>query len=88
VGEFARVIQPHLEAHGIDGAEGLARKLREAGVHRGAPEVQRWMDGEIGVAGSRDLEALESILGLSDEETDAVLTAFRHDIRAQMEASK
>jgi hypothetical protein len=88
MGEFARVIQPHLEAHDIEGPVQLARKIREAGVHRGAPEVQRWMDGEIGVAGPRDLMALERILGLSDEESDTVLDAFRRDIRAQMEASR
>ena len=88
MGEFARVIQPHLDAHDIEGPEGLARKLRGADVHRGVPEVRRWMSGEPGYAGFRDLEALESILGLSDEESDAVEAAFRRDVRAQMEASR
>jgi hypothetical protein len=46
MGEFAQVIQPHLEAHGLEGAEALARELRAAGVHRGASEVERWMQGD------------------------------------------
>jgi hypothetical protein len=88
MGEFARVIQPHLDAHSIEGPEELARKLRAAGVHRGAPEVRRWLAGEPRYAGYRDLEALERILNLNNEETDAVEGAFRHDARAQIEAGR
>ena len=65
MGESAQVIQPHLDAHGIEGPEDLARKVRVAGVHRCAPEVRRWMDGEPRYAGFRDLDALEHILNLS-----------------------
>jgi hypothetical protein len=88
MGEFARVIQPHLEGHDIDGAEDLARQLRAAGVHRGAPEVRRWMEGEPGHAGPRDLVAMESIFDLSEEEVAAVWDAFSQDVRANMEARR
>jgi hypothetical protein len=88
MGEFARVIQPHLDAHGIEGAEGLARELRAEGVHRGAPEVQRWMSGDPGHAGSRDVVAMESIFDLSEEEALAVWDAFVRDVRTKIQAAR
>jgi hypothetical protein len=71
MGEFAQVIQPHLDAHVIEGPEDLVKKVWVAGAHRCAPEVcapevRRWMDGELRYAVFRDLEALEHILNLSD----------------------
>ncbi len=86
--EFARVIQPHLTAHGIEGAEELARRLQAAGVHRGTLEVQRWMCGDPGHADYGDLIALEGILGLSDEESEAVEDALYRDVRAKREARR
>jgi hypothetical protein len=72
MGEFAKVIQPHLHALGIEGPEELARRPRGAGVHRGAPEVRRWMSGDPGVSGYGDLFTLERIFDLEDEESRAV----------------
>ena len=88
MGEFAKVIQPHLDEHGIEGPEDLARKIRAAGVFRGAPVVRAWMDGEPRHAGFRDLDALERILNLSDEESEAVEAAFIRDVRATREARR
>jgi hypothetical protein len=83
MGEFAKVIQPHLEAHGIEGPVELARRIREAGRFRGAPEVRRWMDGDPGSAGYGDLVAIQRAFGLDDEETDSVEEAFYRDLRAE-----
>ena len=88
MGEFAKVIQPHLDAHGIEGPEDLARKIRAAGEWRGAPEVRRWMSGDPSVAGYGDLFAIERIFDLNDEEAAAVEAAFIRDVRAQMEATR
>ena len=83
MGEFARVIQPHLNAHGIEGPEELARRIRAVGVHRGGPEVRRWMCGDPNHAGPQDVLAMERIFGLDDAETDAVEAAFGRDVRAR-----
>jgi hypothetical protein len=88
MGEFAKVIQPHLDAHGIEGPEELARRLREAGIPRGAKQVRGWMAGDPGNAGPRDVLVMERIFELSEKETDAVEEAFLRDVRAEMEATR
>jgi hypothetical protein len=43
--EFMRVIKPHLEAHGINGAEELASRLRGVGIDKSDDQVERWFSG-------------------------------------------
>ena len=83
MGEFAKVIQPHLDAQGIEGPEGLASELKKAGVDREASEVRRWMSGDPGDAGAVDLAAMTRALGLGDEAARDVCDAFVRDARAQ-----
>ena len=82
MGEFARVIQPYLDAHGIEGPEELARRIRTTGVEdRGASEVEQWMSGDPVHAGPGDVLAMERIFGLSDEEVSTLQEAFMADVR-------
>ena len=43
--EFMRVIKPHLEAHGINGVEELASRLRGVGIDKSDDQVERWFSG-------------------------------------------
>ena len=81
MGEFARVVQPHLDAHGIEGPEELARRLRADGELREAHEVEQWVSGNPVHAGPGDVLAMERIFGLSDEEVSALQEAFMADVR-------
>jgi hypothetical protein len=88
MGEFARAIQPHLEALGVEGPEDLAKRIRVEGFFRGAPDVRRWMDGDPRRKGYGDLVAIQRTFDLSEEEVYEIEEAFYRDIRAQMEARK
>jgi len=77
--EFMRVIQPHLEAHGINDAEDLASRLRGVGLAKSDDQVERWFSGESQIITFVDIEGLEELLSLSSSEVDELLDALIED---------
>jgi hypothetical protein len=77
--EFMRVIKPHLEAHHIDDAKGLARRLRGVGLDKSDDQVERWFAGESRIITFDDVAGLEELLNLSSKDVDEVLDALIED---------
>lgn len=82
--EFMRVIKPHLEAHGINGAEELVSRLRGVGIDKSDDQVERWFSGGSQVIVFDDVAGLEELLNLSNKDVDEVLEALIEDTEVRM----
>jgi hypothetical protein len=86
--EFAKTLQPHLEAHGITDLGVLARKLRDWRIHVHPRELERWMAGDVFQSTVVDAPAIGRVLGLSEEESYELFTAFHEDSGIAFDAWK
>jgi hypothetical protein len=86
--EFMRVIKPHLEAHGINGVEELASRLRGVGIDKSDDQVERWFSGGSQVIVFDDVAGLEELLSLSSMEVDEVLDALIEDTEVRYVQSR
>ena len=82
--DFMRVIKPHLEAHGINGVEELASRLRGVGIDKSDDQVERWFSGGSQVIVFDDVAGLEELLSLSSRDVDEVLDALIEDTEVRM----
>jgi hypothetical protein len=77
--EFMRVIKPYLQAHNINDAQELARRLRGVRLDKSDDQVERWFAGESQIITFKDVAGLEELLSLSSMEVDEVLDALIED---------
>jgi hypothetical protein len=83
--DFARVLKPHLEAHGIEDAQELAIMLRGLGSDVSDDHVERWLSDELQPITYVDFEYLCIALEMSDAEADKLRGAARRDFMLRAE---
>src|SRR3954447_16859620 len=83
MGEFAKMIQPHLDAHGIEDLGMLARKVRKEGWHVHPHQLERWMVGYTPMSSNVDIFYICHVLNLDPkkEEAKALSDAGYQDCR-------
>jgi hypothetical protein len=77
--DFAKLLKPHLEAHGIEDAEELTIRLRVLGSDVPEEWVERWLSDEPAPVTFEHLVYLEHALELDDTESDDLYWAARRD---------
>jgi hypothetical protein len=77
--DFARVLKPHLEAHGIEDAQELAIMVRGLGSDVSDDHVVRWLSDELQPITYVDFEYLCIALEMSESEADEMRGAARRD---------
>jgi hypothetical protein len=83
--DFANLLKPHLEAHGIEDAQELTIRLRVLGSDVPEEWVERWLSDEPAPVTFEHLVYLEHALELDDTESDALYWAAKRDLHLRTE---
>jgi hypothetical protein len=88
VSDLAKLLKPHLEAHGIEDAQELTIRLHVLGSDVPQEWVERWLSDEPAPVAFEHLVYLEHALELDNAESDALYWAARRDVHLRTERSQ